>query len=142
MSGKKCDKCAQPYAGFGTTCGGCRKTRGQAGAASAASQPAGGACVACGKTAYAMERIQVEGQTFHPTCFRCKHCGNKLSPGAFSKSDDGSYYCKVHFEQLFKLRGRYSLAASSVAAAAAAGAGEPAKVAEADEGASLVACSA
>mmetsp|Transcript_20033 Transcript_20033/g.46636 ORF Transcript_20033/g.46636 Transcript_20033/m.46636 type:complete len:201 (+) Transcript_20033:74-676(+) len=103
---KTCDKCGKPYSGFGTTCSECRKTKG----ASAPAAAAGGDsnhCVVCKKVAYAMEKIIVEGETFHPTCFRCAHCNNKLSPGSFSKSNEGLYYCKVHYAALFKLRGRY-----------------------------------
>jgi len=63
-------------------------------------------CAACGKTAYVMERVQVEGEIFHAACFKCTFCNGKLSLGSFAKSD-GRYYCKIHYEQLFKVRGRY-----------------------------------
>jgi len=109
MSGKKCEKCSTPYTGFGTIFSDCRKTKGAAGGASAATGAASDKCVVCGKTAYAMERIQVEGAIFHPACFKCAFCDNKLSVGSFSKSDDGKYYCKTHYERLFKIRGRYEL---------------------------------
>jgi len=105
---KKCEKCGQSYSGFGTVCSECRKTKGAAGGGGSAG-PASDKCVVCGKTAYAMERIVVEGATFHPTCFKCTTCSNKLSVGSFSKSNDGKYYCKTHYERLFKMRGRYSL---------------------------------
>jgi len=68
--------------------------------------------VACGKTAYVMERLQVEGEIFHNTCFKCTYCNSKLSLSSFAKAPDGKYYCKVHYQQLFKRRGRYSIKAS------------------------------
>lgn len=108
---KKCDKCTKEYSGFGTTCSDCRKSKATGGYTGGSG--AGGAdannCTACGKVAYAMEKLVVEGQTFHPTCFKCTHCGNKLGLNAFSKSNDGKYYCKTHYMQLFKTRGRYSI---------------------------------
>jgi len=55
-----------------------------------------------------MERLTIEGVVFHITCFRCEHCGNKLSTGSFAKSKTGKFYCKPHFQQLFKMKGRYS----------------------------------
>mmetsp|Transcript_87672 Transcript_87672/g.203963 ORF Transcript_87672/g.203963 Transcript_87672/m.203963 type:complete len:172 (-) Transcript_87672:91-606(-) len=116
MSSKRCDKCGHAYTGFGATCSSCRKTKTHGTTAGVPSSGTGNdKCTACGKTAYLMERIQVEGEIFHPTCFRCKHCNNKLSTGAFSKSDEGNYYCKVHYEQLFKLRGRYNIDGGSTA---------------------------
>mmetsp|Transcript_7908 Transcript_7908/g.15492 ORF Transcript_7908/g.15492 Transcript_7908/m.15492 type:complete len:173 (-) Transcript_7908:443-961(-) len=112
MVGKQCDKCGKPYSGFGATCSECRKTKSQSGGSTNPASPgksSGDKCVVCGKSAYVMERITVEGAIFHPACFRCKHCNNKLSTGAFSKSDAGEYYCKVHYMMLFKQRGRYEL---------------------------------
>ena len=64
-------------------------------------------CVSCGKTAYAMERLTVEGELFHPTCFKCTTCQHKLSVGNFSRSNEGKYYCSTHYEVMFKVRGRY-----------------------------------
>mmetsp|Transcript_93308 Transcript_93308/g.194719 ORF Transcript_93308/g.194719 Transcript_93308/m.194719 type:complete len:154 (+) Transcript_93308:185-646(+) len=127
MGEKMCDKCNTPYKGFGTTCAPCRKgaSQGEPRTCQKCSHVFNGfgnlchecspalsgenKCKGCGKTAYAMERINVEGEVFHPGCFKCAHCDGKLSLGKFSKSPDHKYYCKVHFEQLFKVRGRYSL---------------------------------
>mmetsp|Transcript_77335 Transcript_77335/g.224370 ORF Transcript_77335/g.224370 Transcript_77335/m.224370 type:complete len:193 (-) Transcript_77335:62-640(-) len=121
---KACDKCQQPYRGFGATCASCRSKKAVdmkqccecsgffAGASTKCSDCSGAGgdkCSACGKTAYVVERIQIEGLIFHASCFKCTHCGNKLSVGAFSKAEQGKFYCKPHYEQLFKLRGRYSL---------------------------------
>jgi len=63
-----------------------------------------------------MERLQVEGVTFHPVCFKCSHCSNKLSLGSFSRSDEGKYYCKVHYRQLFSVRGRYDFSTGGAGA--------------------------
>lgn len=113
MSGKKCDKCGGAYAGFGTSCSTCRKTKAGAGANTGVADVAGtgsrnDVCAACGKAAYAMERIQVEGETLHPCCFKCVHCNGKLPVGDFAKSQDGKYYCKTHYIALFKVAGRYA----------------------------------
>mmetsp|Transcript_16695 Transcript_16695/g.47757 ORF Transcript_16695/g.47757 Transcript_16695/m.47757 type:complete len:141 (-) Transcript_16695:239-661(-) len=108
---KRCDKCEQPYRGFGTTCAPCRKSTQErkepASGEGVSATPSCDKCNACGKTAYVMERLQVEGRVFHKSCFRCAHCSGKLSLGAFSKGEQGLFYCRPHYEQLFKLRGRY-----------------------------------
>lgn len=104
---KKCDKCSKEMSGWGTTCGECRKTKGASGGGGGGT--ASDKCAGCGKVAYAMERICVEGTTFHPTCFKCIECGNKLNIGAFSKSPEGQYYCKTHYAAAFQRRGRYSV---------------------------------
>jgi len=109
MAEKRCDKCQESYKGFGTTCAGCRKS----GKADAGTSGGGGGgasidkCHGCGKVAYAMERIVVEEQTWHPSCWRCTACDGKLTLGKFSKAQDGKFYCKVHYMEMFKLRGRY-----------------------------------
>lgn len=132
---KKCDGCSLEFRGFGPTCPDCRKKGTEAvgrrlstsgtspnkGGGSPGSHLAGdgspsskwgsfGAntsrCVKCDKVAYVMERISVEGEVFHPTCFRCTRCEGKLSASDFAKSD-GKYYCKPHFAELFMVKGRY-----------------------------------
>jgi hypothetical protein len=55
-----------------------------------------------------MERLDIEGLTFHKECFRCTKCDCKLG-NEFSKTQKGNFYCKVHYNQLFMLRGRFSL---------------------------------
>jgi len=47
-------------------------------------------------------------------CFKCTFCHGKLSLGSFAKSD-GRYYCKIHYEQLAKVRGRYDFKEESAA---------------------------
>lgn len=133
MSGKTCDRCGEPYKGFGATCARCRATPKADGgqhpvAVGASGSGAGDLCAACGKRAYAMERIMVEGKMFHPPCFKCAHCGNKISVGGFSK-DTGTdtYYCRVHYDMLFRRRGRYSIHGGPPAEAAAGNSSAPSR---------------
>ncbi len=35
-------------------------------------------CAVCEKTAYATERIMVNGKAYHKPCFRCTHCKSVL----------------------------------------------------------------
>eukprot|EP01087_Luapelamoeba_hula_P001011 TRINITY_DN1076_c0_g1_i2.p1 TRINITY_DN1076_c0_g1~~TRINITY_DN1076_c0_g1_i2.p1 ORF type:complete len:1930 (-),score=528.69 TRINITY_DN1076_c0_g1_i2:16-5805(-) len=64
-------------------------------------------CEVCSKRVYLTERISVEGKIFHNTCFRCNQCKNVLKPGNYA-SNEGVYYCKPHFKQLFAEKGDYS----------------------------------
>ncbi|XP_030054098.1 LIM domain and actin-binding protein 1 isoform X2 [Microcaecilia unicolor] len=68
--------------------------------------PAREICIGCQKTVYPMERFFANGQVFHNSCFRCLHCGSKLSLGNYA-SLHGNIYCKPHFNQLFKSKGNY-----------------------------------
>eukprot|EP00429_Kryptoperidinium_foliaceum_P001495 CAMPEP_0176022574 /NCGR_PEP_ID=MMETSP0120_2-20121206/10991_1 /TAXON_ID=160619 /ORGANISM="Kryptoperidinium foliaceum, Strain CCMP 1326" /LENGTH=92 /DNA_ID=CAMNT_0017355715 /DNA_START=73 /DNA_END=348 /DNA_ORIENTATION=- len=90
---KRCDRCQEPYRGFGTTCAPCRKGNSErkdtAASDGCTMTLSADKCSACGKTAYLMERLQVEGRIFHKSCFKCQHCGGKLSLGAFSKGEAG-----------------------------------------------------
>jgi len=63
-------------------------------------------CSICGKTVYAMERMDADGLSFHKTCMRCEECKCTLKLGNYA-SLQGRYYCKTHFKQLFKLKGNY-----------------------------------
>ncbi|CAL8288209.1 unnamed protein product [Boreogadus saida] len=63
-------------------------------------------CTSCDKTVYPMERLVANNQIFHAICFCCKHCNAKLSLGSFAALS-GEFYCKPHFQQLFKSRGNY-----------------------------------
>jgi len=65
------------------------------------------ACVVCGKTVYAMEKMVANGVLFHKNCMKCTHCGKTLGLGNFA-SLNGKYYCKPHFKQLFATKGNYS----------------------------------
>jgi len=123
---KACDKCGETYSGFGTTCGECRKGLKGGGEArkcekcgqffngfgntcnDCGSSVVGNKCALCGTTVYAMEKLQCEGFVFHINCFKCAQCGCKLSMESFAKSTDNTFYCKVHYEKRFMLRGRYT----------------------------------
>jgi len=63
-------------------------------------------CVACDKRVYVMDKLVVDTQCYHKSCFRCVKCNKVLSLGNFT-INNGSAYCKPHFMELFKLRGRY-----------------------------------
>ncbi|KAJ8253799.1 hypothetical protein COCON_G00204110 [Conger conger] len=63
-------------------------------------------CSSCQKTVYPMERLVADKLIFHTTCFCCKHCNTKLSLGSFAALQ-GEFYCKPHFQQLFKSKGNY-----------------------------------
>ncbi|XP_042423146.1 LIM domain-containing protein PLIM2b-like [Zingiber officinale] len=64
-------------------------------------------CASCNKTAYPLEKISVEGEIYHKTCFRCFHGGCTLTPSSYAALD-GVLYCKHHFAQLFKEKGSYN----------------------------------
>jgi hypothetical protein len=64
-------------------------------------------CHTCGKSVYAMERMDADGKTFHKTCMKCEHCACRLSLGNYAALN-GKYYCKTHFKQLFKTKGNYT----------------------------------
>ncbi|XP_054979420.1 xin actin-binding repeat-containing protein 2 isoform X2 [Sorex araneus] len=63
-------------------------------------------CILCQKTVYPMECLVADKQSFHKSCFRCRHCSSKLSLGNYA-SLHGQIYCKPHFKQLFKSKGNY-----------------------------------
>ncbi|XP_069607383.1 LIM domain-containing protein 2 isoform X5 [Ranitomeya imitator] len=57
-------------------------------------------------TVYPMERLVADKHIFHNRCFCCKHCSTKLSLGSYAALH-GEFYCKPHFQQLFKSKGNY-----------------------------------
>uniref|UniRef100_H3AY10 LIM domain containing 2 n=1 Tax=Latimeria chalumnae TaxID=7897 RepID=H3AY10_LATCH len=63
-------------------------------------------CASCQKTVYPMERLVADKCIFHTSCFCCKHCNTKLSLGSYAALH-GEFYCKPHFQQLFKSKGNY-----------------------------------
>ncbi|KAE8710860.1 LIM domain-containing protein PLIM2b [Hibiscus syriacus] len=64
-------------------------------------------CGVCKKTAYPLEKVTVEGENYHKSCFRCCHGGCVLTPSTYAALE-GFLYCKHHFSQLFKEKGSYS----------------------------------
>ncbi|KAL1809007.1 hypothetical protein ACET3Z_025997 [Daucus carota] len=64
-------------------------------------------CATCGKTAYPLEKVTVENQAYHKTCFKCSHGGCHITPSTYAALE-GTLYCKHHFSQLFKEKGSYN----------------------------------
>ncbi|XP_016507569.1 LIM domain-containing protein PLIM2b-like isoform X2 [Nicotiana tabacum] len=63
-------------------------------------------CAACKKTVYPLEKVTMEGESFHKSCFKCAHGGCPLTHATYA-SLDGVLYCKHHFAQLFMEKGTY-----------------------------------
>ncbi|URD77558.1 LIM [Musa troglodytarum] len=64
-------------------------------------------CAVCKKTAYPLETLTMEGESYHKTCFKCSVGGCTLTPSSYAALD-GILYCKHHFAQLFKEKGSYN----------------------------------
>ncbi|KAL0324318.1 UNVERIFIED_CONTAM: LIM domain-containing protein WLIM2a [Sesamum calycinum] len=64
-------------------------------------------CQVCKKTVYPLEKVTVEGEFYHKSCFRCAHGGCNLTTSSYAALD-GILYCKPHFAQLFKEKGSYN----------------------------------
>ncbi|MED6217096.1 LIM domain-containing protein PLIM2c [Stylosanthes scabra] len=64
-------------------------------------------CSVCGKTVYPLEKMSMEGECYHKTCFRCAHSGCPLTHSNYAALG-GVLYCKHHFQQLFMEKGNYS----------------------------------
>ncbi|THG20445.1 hypothetical protein TEA_027524 [Camellia sinensis var. sinensis] len=64
-------------------------------------------CPACKKTVYPLEKVTMEGESFHKSCFKCAHGGCPLTHCSYAALD-GVLYCKHHFAQLFLEKGNYN----------------------------------
>ncbi|KAL3726892.1 hypothetical protein ACJRO7_031745 [Eucalyptus globulus] len=64
-------------------------------------------CVACKKTIYPIEKVGVDGTSYHKACFRCSHGGYVISPSNYI-THLNCLYCKHHHNQLFKVKGNFS----------------------------------
>ncbi|KAJ4824881.1 hypothetical protein Tsubulata_007187 [Turnera subulata] len=64
-------------------------------------------CATCGKTVYPLEKVTLEGECYHKSCFRCAHGGCPLTHSNYAALD-GHLYCKHHFAQLFMEKGSYT----------------------------------
>ncbi|GER30368.1 GATA type zinc finger transcription factor family protein [Striga asiatica] len=64
-------------------------------------------CAVCTKTVYPLEKVTMEGEFYHKSCFRCAHGGCFLTTSSYAALD-GVLYCKPHFAQLFKEKGSYT----------------------------------
>lgn len=49
------------------------------------------------------EKITADNKTFHKLCLKCEQCSKTLSLGNYA-SAHGKYYCKPHYQALFKLK--------------------------------------
>jgi len=83
------------------------ETRSRSGSGSKLIKADSNTCAVCGKIVYQMEKVSIDGYTFHKNCFTCAHCTKVLKPGNFAALS-GKFYCKPHFKQLFALKGNYS----------------------------------
>uniref|UniRef100_UPI00358E6F82 LIM domain and actin-binding protein 1-like isoform X2 n=1 Tax=Myxine glutinosa TaxID=7769 RepID=UPI00358E6F82 len=63
-------------------------------------------CKGCSEKVYWADRLAVDNNTYHKSCFRCHHCWNKLSLGNFAAAE-GFVFCHPHFKQLFCVKGNY-----------------------------------
>ncbi|CAN1354996.1 LIM domain-containing protein PLIM2c [Linum perenne] len=64
-------------------------------------------CSSCQKTVYPLEKVSIEGDFFHKTCFRCAHGGCVLTHSSYAALN-GVLFCKHHFKQLFREKGSYN----------------------------------
>uniref|UniRef100_A0A7N0TXY6 LIM zinc-binding domain-containing protein n=1 Tax=Kalanchoe fedtschenkoi TaxID=63787 RepID=A0A7N0TXY6_KALFE len=64
-------------------------------------------CVACKKTVYPIEKVGVDGSSYHKACFRCGHGGCVISPSNYVAHEQ-RIYCRHHHTQLFKQKGNFS----------------------------------
>ncbi|EAY79118.1 hypothetical protein EE612_052170 [Oryza sativa] len=74
-------------------------------------------CTACKKTVYPLEKMTMEGECYHRTCFKCAHGGCLLTNASYA-SHNGILYCQNHFWQLFKKSGSYDNLLKPASAAA------------------------
>ncbi|KAK6920757.1 Zinc finger, LIM-type [Dillenia turbinata] len=64
-------------------------------------------CVACKKTVYPLEKVAVDGTSYHRACFKCAHGGCVISPSNYI-AHETRLYCRHHHSQLFKQKGNFS----------------------------------
>ncbi|TVU15060.1 hypothetical protein EJB05_38562 [Eragrostis curvula] len=64
-------------------------------------------CAACQKTVYPLEKLTLEGEPYHKSCFKCSHGGCILTTSSYAALN-GVLFCKIHFQQLFMEKGSYS----------------------------------
>ncbi|PIN27222.1 Regulatory protein MLP [Handroanthus impetiginosus] len=53
-------------------------------------------CAVCTKTVYRLEKVTMEGEFYHKSCFRCAHGGCFLTTSSYAALD-GILHCKPHF---------------------------------------------
>jgi hypothetical protein len=70
-------------------------------------------CPVCDKKVFPMEKVSIDGDTYHKWCLRCSECNKVLSAGSYAKVH-GVLFCKPHFQQLFKSKGNYDEVGATV----------------------------
>lgn len=56
-------------------------------------------CPMCSLTVYITDKLDVDDNVFHPTCFKCYKCKIALNLSNY-KSFKGSYYCSTHYKEV------------------------------------------
>ncbi|KAF5816808.1 putative transcription factor interactor and regulator LIM family [Helianthus annuus] len=64
-------------------------------------------CRICEKTVYFIDKMTMEGESYHKQCFRCVHGGCPLTHSSYAALN-GNLYCRHHFAQLFLEKGTLS----------------------------------
>ncbi|XP_075503391.1 LIM domain-containing protein WLIM1-like [Primulina tabacum] len=64
-------------------------------------------CVSCNKKVYPLEKVAVDGSSYHRSCFKCSHGGCVISPSNYV-AHEHQLYCRHHHTQLFKQKGNFS----------------------------------
>ncbi|KZV33840.1 hypothetical protein F511_26822 [Dorcoceras hygrometricum] len=64
-------------------------------------------CVSCNKKVYPLEKVAVDGSSYHRSCFKCSHGGCVISPSNYV-AHEHHLYCRHHHTQLFKQKGNFS----------------------------------
>ncbi|CAN1178593.1 LIM domain-containing protein WLIM1 [Linum perenne] len=64
-------------------------------------------CKGCTQIVYPIEKVTVNGTSYHRKCFKCSHGGCTINPSNYI-AHEGKLYCKHHHIQLFKEKGNYS----------------------------------
>lgn len=54
----------------------------------------------CGKTVYPAEALLYEGRHYHPLCFKCTHCANRIQSINDAQHNKKNPYCKACFKEL------------------------------------------
>lgn len=64
-------------------------------------------CRLCDKTVYFIDKMTMEGESYHKQCFRCVHGGCPLTHSSYAALN-GVLYCRHHFTQLYLEKGTLS----------------------------------
>jgi len=63
-------------------------------------------CVVCQKRVYFSEKLVLNETMYHKNCFRCSKCSRMLTTGDYCTLE-GVIFCKPHYIETFKLKGKY-----------------------------------